>query len=155
MFALVSCTTNATLTTPFDAQEASFINQVGTSSISGQAFLRTTIGEVRYAAGSDVFLIPVTKYSTERIRQIYGNRKCALFGKNFKNDDPRYPQFLKTTKANGEGRFLYSGLAAGDYFVVTSVYWQIPGNILPEGCGIYELVKVANGEKKEVIITGN
>jgi hypothetical protein len=154
-FSLVSCASNATLTTPFDPQEASFINQTGASTISGQGFLRTMVGEVRYAAGSEVFLIPATKYSTERIGQIYGNSKCAVFGKNFKNDDPRYKDFTKTTKANGEGRFSFTSLAAGDYFVVTSVYWQIPGNIFPEGCGIYELVRVGSGEKKEVIISGS
>jgi hypothetical protein len=155
LIALAGCSTNATLTTPFDPQEASFIKQAGTSTISGQGFLRTMVGEVRYAAGSEVFLIPATKYSTERIGQIYGNSKCALFGKNFKNDDPSYREFTKSTKANGEGRFQFSGLSAGEYFVVTSVYWQIPGRYIPEGCGIYEFVKIASGENKEVIVSGN
>ena len=154
-FLLWGCATSAVLNTTFDPQEADFIHKSGTSIITGQGFLRTMVGEVRYAAGSEVILIPVTKYSTERINQIYRGGKCAVFGKTFTNDDPRYSQFTKTTKANGEGRFEFPGLAAGNYFVVTSVFWQIPGNYFPQGCGIYEVVQLASGEKKDVIISGS
>jgi hypothetical protein len=70
------------LSTKFDAAEAEIITRSGTGSIGGQA-LKTLGGEVRYAAGNSVLLVPVTAYFREAEAKQFGTtnavrRTCTL-----------------------------------------------------------------------------
>ncbi|MEC9342462.1 MAG: hypothetical protein VYD64_01325, partial [Pseudomonadota bacterium] len=76
----------------YDPQQAAFAREPGTASISGQAFLQKSSGVVVYAAGRNVILFPVTDYTSERIRLVYGNRRFldVLFaGRQFETTDER------------------------------------------------------------------
>lgn len=141
----------------FNPDEASHINRSGTASISGQAFLRTMVGEVRYAAGSIVHLVPASAYAKERFAKIYGTAKCSRMEIDHSGTDKRYMSMQKETKANGEGRFRFSNLAAGEYFLVTYVVWQVPQGrygASTEGCGMYERVTAVEGRDTEIIMSG-
>ena len=96
----------------------------GTSRFEGQAFLKTRGGEVRYGAGSEVIAVPATSCAREWWEAISGIQRdeVEIFPPNL--------DFLKATRrtiADGEGRFRFDGLAPGEYFVRTSVKWEIPG----------------------------
>lgn len=114
--------------------------------------MRRNDGVVVYAAGSEVNLIPVTTYSTERMNVIYGPTKFSAFGRSFKNDDQEYYQYMKTVIADGEGRFAFAGVPNGSYFVVTSVQW-LAGN-MPQGGALMERVTITAGANAEVILRG-
>lgn len=146
---LAGCVTR-TLETTFDPQAASFIHTSGNGRIEGQAFLRRNDGVVVYAAGSHVTLIPATAYADERIAQVYGSGKRAYLGVDFQNDDPRFHDHTRSTKADGEGRFVFDALARGRYYVVTSVYW-LNGQ---EGGWFYETATVDDGPVT-VIMSGS
>lgn len=157
LFLVSGCVTQTLETVSgFDPAEAEFINSVGSNEIIGQAFLRRNDGVVVYAAGSDVSLIPKTRYSTERIRLIYEGEKYiniyAASAKKFKDTDGRYGNFQKTTKANGEGRFVFSQLADGEYYITTGVTWVI-GDVV-QGGALIDSIKVVGGQKIELILSG-
>ncbi len=63
-----------------------------------------------------------------------------------------YEAAMRKTKANGEGRFEFTGVADGDYYVATKVQWMA-GDIA-QGGSLMEPVSVRNGATVEVIMTG-
>jgi len=134
---LAGCVSAPKINSAFNANEAAFIHQQGRGVIRGQAFLRRNDGIVVYAAGSDVVLIPKTIYSTERINALYRGAKINYFVPS-PESPPGFEEATKRTKANGEGRFEFAGLADGDYYVVTKVMWLV-GNA-PQGGGTVEII---------------
>jgi hypothetical protein len=123
----------------------------GTASIAGQAFLRTRGGEVRRGAGSEVTLDLDTSYSRP-----WWECRAQLWA--FRNSLPPDPQFLryrKTTTADADGHFKFSGLPAGRYLLRSAVVWEVPGRFGSSTTGglVYDAVELAEGEQKEVILT--
>lgn len=142
------------LDTRFDPKEAAYINEKGANAIEGQAFLQRRDGIVVYAAGSDVYLIPATRYARERIEKIYRGAKLVdiyAAGATKTPDNPEFRRLSRTTKADGEGRFRFENVADGDYFVQTAVVWQ-PGDFAAGGA-LVDLVSV-NGADVSVVLSG-
>ncbi len=119
LVATVGCAPNSSPPAPrtatFNSSEYAAYDQTGNGVISGQAFLRTQGGEVRYGAGREVYLHPVTSYSRE-----WWNR-FVLGGKRLESGDPRDQAYQRTAVADGEGRFVFADLPAGEYYVASSV----------------------------------
>jgi hypothetical protein len=90
----------------------------GTASISGQAFLKTRGGDVKYGAGEAVVLQPVTTYSKEWWTVSIES------GKRMSEPDPRAAAATRSVTADGEGRFKFEKLPAGEYYIACSVSWQ-------------------------------
>src|SRR5437588_13083015 len=65
----------------------------GTSTVTGQAFLKTRGGEVKFGAGNEVWMFPVTSYTTE----VY--RRAIIGGENLATGDSRLRADLGTTTA--------------------------------------------------------
>jgi hypothetical protein len=143
----------------FDAKQAAYINTKGKATINGQAFLRRNDGIVVYAAGSKVFLIPVTAYAEERIAGLYQGKKYVNGLERVKieaGDNPEYESYMRTTKANGEGRFVFSEVAQGLYFVNTAVGWCVPtqNGCDQQGGNLMDRVSIQGAEKVELILDG-
>jgi hypothetical protein len=69
-FLLASCAAPvASRQVVFNEAEFARYADSGNGSVIGQAFLKTRGGEVRYGAGNEVVLIPVTSYTTEHIQR--------------------------------------------------------------------------------------
>jgi hypothetical protein len=89
----------------------------GTASISGQAFARAADGDVKFAAGSNVVLFPATPYTDEHwTRAVVGGQELAPM-------DSGVVAVTRVATGDGEGRFEFRGLPAGDYYVHTGVTW--------------------------------
>jgi len=153
------CSSTVSNVNTFNAAEASFINEEGKAKINGQAFLRRNDGLVVYAAGSEVFLIPSTAYSDERLNAIYQGKKSAHLFRNvkFENDSLEYKNYIKSTKADGEGEFEFSNVAAGTYYLTTQVYWTPdPNAIFPEGAKLLEKVEITQDTNDiKIIMSGS
>ena len=149
--ALASCAPSTTLKSTFNASDAAFVQSKGTATINGQAFLRRNDGIVVYGAGSEVFLIPKTAYSDERMAFIYKGSKVSYFGGTFKNDDPMYQQYMLKTVADGEGRFTFGNVAAGSYYITTHVIWFVQ---YQQGGALMDQVTVGDGQSVQVIMSG-
>ena len=143
------------LNSTFDPREVAYIKANGSGQIAGQAFLKTVGGDVKYAAGNAVTLIPAGTYARERMNAIYGGGRCAARKPDFGRTDPAYEQYMRRTTADGEGRFSFNGLAAGPYYVVTFVAWGAPTGygVSVQGCSLVELVDLAVGQRADIILT--
>jgi hypothetical protein len=121
----------------------------GTSAVAGQAFLTTRGGNVKYGAGRAVYLIPVTPYTAEWVQ----NCLSGTFGKKA-TLDPRLSQYVKIAQADGEGRFQFSEIPAGNYYLACYITWEIPDQILPEGGWVVKSVNLQEGSNIQIVLTG-
>lgn len=141
----------AGLTTSFDPQAASFINESGRARISGQAFIRQNNGKLLRAVGTDVFLIPRTAYADERIRAIYGDGKQSA-GANLPDADLLYEQYMRKTIASSGGSFSFDRVADGEYYVVAMIHF--PSDYRFFQFPIVERVDVRDGRSVRLVMRG-
>ena len=147
---------------PFPAKEYKELpkKNIGTATVRGQAFLKTVIGEVRYAAGNEVDLAPVTSYTT----QMYNAWKNFRFNgplsgpTKFEPEvpDSRVNDYTNRIVADGDGRFEFKNVSAGEYYIITSLVWEIPNSsCLPnlQGGILSEKIIVVEGEEYNIILT--
>jgi len=136
---------------PFPEAEYLALPKTGTSTVKGQAFLKTRGGDVKTAAGSQVFLNPLTSYSIQWYESSY------LPNRPIENYDPRLDAYMRIQQADGSGRFAFKNVPAGEYFVTTAVTWEAPTGyqaaMQKQGGVITKRIKVNAGEELDVIIT--
>jgi hypothetical protein len=76
----------------------------------------------------------------------------------FRNTMPTSPAFqgaMRRTVSNGEGRFEFKNLAAGSYYLRTSVTWEIPSRYgtEPQGGLVGGQFLLEDGEHEDVILS--
>jgi hypothetical protein len=130
-----------------EAEYGPYLNS-GFGSVSGQAFLTQQGGGVVKAAGRTVTLDPATSI---------GNEWWGKAGKFWvhRSLTPPSPGFLKarrTTVADADGKFKFSELPQGKYYVRTEVTWEVGGYYPTQGGLVGQLVEVQNGKTKEVVL---
>jgi hypothetical protein len=122
----------------------------GNAIILGEAFLRTRGGDIKKGFGNPVYLVPVTTYTQEWFdRVVKWNLPMAP-------PDPRYSQYERVATVDMDGRFEFTDLPAGQYYVATKIEWEVPdknGWTHTAGGWASAMVKVALGEKKKVVAT--
>ena len=153
--ALAAC--RSAPTSPFDATAAAYINAEGKTKIAGHAFFRDEKGTVIYAAGEHVYLMPVTAYAEQRMRQVFGDaRYTPAKYLPWDDADPAFKKFMRSTKAESTGTFAFEKVAPGDYYVATTVSWRPENSFITMGGAIYEKVTVTGKEKDaiKVIVSG-
>ncbi len=136
-------------TAPFDLAEYRPYDQPGDAVVAGQAFAKTRGGDVRYGAGVPVFLDPVTRYSAiVSVDRLEGFDDLA-------SPDARAGTYRRKTTSDAQGHFQFEKLPPGGYVVSCKIVWEVPGRygLEPTGGWAMEVVKVAAGERKEVIVT--
>ena len=136
---------------PFPENEYAALSKNGRSSVTGQAFLKTRAGDVKYAAGNEVWLNPATSYSDQWYTESYLGGKRP----NPQNADTRLDKYLYTTQADGEGRFTFKNIPSGDYYCTTIITWQVAGQYgtTATGGAVTKKILVRNGSPVEVILT--
>lgn len=153
---LGACVQTLETTVPFDPNEVAYINQRGSATISGQAFLRQAGGAVVTCAGTEVELIPAGTFATERITQLYGSsaggRIGSLVGASQENVDPRYFSMVRRATCDAEGDFEFARVANGNYYLLSQVTWTVGNNIFPEGGTIVKRISVQGGANQRVIL---
>lgn len=132
----------------FIEAEYAFAAGKGTGRLTGQAFTKTRGGDVKFAAGNPVYLNPVTSYSTEWFEL---NIKQGIM---LTPPDPRNEKYRRTTTADGSGNFEFEGLPAGDYYVASGIFWEVPGpnGLSRTGSSVGEKVTIKDGETTKVIV---
>lgn len=142
----------------FDPAEVAWFSARGTNAIAGTAILRTARGNAKTCAALPVTLFPASAYARERMRHLYGSEEEGFNpitgGRpaDFTGDDPRYTATAKTTHCDARGRFWFSELPDGDYYLTTTVTWRERDFGLEQGGHLMRHVHVSTGETKEVLL---
>lgn len=142
----------APLSAPFDASTLEWAKTPGTAAIEGQAFLKTRGGDVKYGAGNDVLLIPANAHTTEWFT------RAVLAEERVQDLGTELAPYVKATTSDGSGRFRFSNVAPGEYYVVTTVTWEVPSGspylgMSTQGGKVGMRVRAENGKTESVIVT--
>ncbi len=145
-------------TIPFDESALQPFAVKGTSNITGQAFLKTAGGEVRYGAGDDVSLIPVTPYTTKRVEAFVAASDPIVAGILVpQHIDLRLQKYIRTVVADGSGNFEFQNIPAGDYYIACPIFWSVPNldlGITDQTGGVaHTKTYVGDGETVKVVVT--
>ncbi len=140
----------------FDPNGVAFIHATGPNTIQGQAFMRQRGGNVVTCAGSDVFLVPRGSYSEERIANIFGTTQRVARNIAWADaPDAAYWEYMRRTRCDAQGGFVFEDLADGDYFITTVVIWESPtgyqGSLVTQGGSLMAPVSVDRGNTAKVI----
>lgn len=147
------------LSNNFDPNEVQFIRTPGTAVITGQAFMRQRGGGVVTCAGSRALLIPVTRYSSERISIRFGNTNSGFISvnapRNLEQAPAEYEASALKTTCDAQGNFRFEQVPAGDFFLMTSVQWEIPSGYatMAQGGALMQRVSVAPGQIQSVMLS--
>jgi len=121
-----------------------------TSTISGQAFLKTRGGDVKFGAGNEVILASASEYI-----ESYYREKGRIGSSGWRiSQDPlnrELVSFMTTTIADAGGNFEFKNLPAGEYMLFCEIYWETGGG--KTGGVAYAIVNIGNNEVKKVILT--
>jgi len=136
-------------TTQFNAVEAEYSPylKAGTATLSGRAFLTQPGRGVVKASGRDVTLDPATSVGNEwwsKTGKVWAHRSLV--------PSDAFARARRTAVADAEGRFMFSDLPTGTYYVRTEVTWEIGGDYPTQGGLVGQLVAVDSGESKEIIL---
>jgi hypothetical protein len=132
----------------FNEQEYAQYAYAGTGTITGQVVVRGEGGRTEPAQGSQVSLNPVTSYSTE-----WWNR-TVVGGLNLRSADEREQKYLRTTTTDVDGRFAFSDLPRGEYFVVAALNTAgaAPGTPGPSSSLVGQRVHLTEGGKVDLVL---
>ncbi len=154
MLMLVGCVApRVPRNTTFDASEYAWSTKPGTGVVTGQAFVTTLGGDVKYAAGKTVGLLPVTSYSTEW----YERAVCR--GEKLEDSPPEVATFTRRVSGDGQGNFKFKDVPAGEYYVGSYIGWLVPwagygsSGMSETGAWAHAKVTVREGQTTEVIAT--
>lgn len=154
---LSSCAFSGFVNSPrqvrFDESEFAAYRGPGSGTVTGQLAVRSSNGAEHVGnfggsiAGVPVTLIPVTAYTKEMVEREIGN------GENLGASDPRLEKYVRVTKTDGNGDFVFNQVPEGDYFVSGLSEWVEYGELKHQwAC---ERVAVGNGQAVRVKLSRN
>ena len=119
----------------------------GTAEICGHALLRAPGGDPRLGTHATIYLNPVTTHSTEWFQTVVQGHKPLG------PPDPRSLRFQKTVRADSKGKFCFSDLPAGHYYLASLIsFTGSSPNDVSEGAYAYATVEIRKGETKTDVV---
>jgi hypothetical protein len=134
------------VTAEIEAEYAPYL-KTGSGSLSGQAFLNQRNGGVVKAAGQNVVLDPATTLGNEW----WGKAGKLWVHRMLTPPSPAFAKARRTAVADADGKFRFTNLPAGKYYVHTEVTWEV-AYIGPQGGIVGQLIEVTDGTPAEVIL---
>lgn len=104
----------------FTVEDHAAYIKAGTGALAGQAFLRQQGGGVVTCAGSQVMLFPATPYFRE-VLLIMRSGDTPIINRQF----PEMAVLDRRSQCDAQGNFVFTGLPAGRYIVLTQVQWMV------------------------------
>ncbi len=144
------------LTTTFDPEVAKYVLENGSAVIDGSASITDPNGETISCAGNNVFLVPVTDYSTERYQHLFGKNDNGfssddvIFHVRFKPDNPEFRDYMKVSTCNYIGEFTFDNVADGDYYLGTNIISEVEGYNTIEGGALAKKISIQNGKNLHI-----
>lgn len=160
MAALSGCANNrmVTLNIPFDEAAARKLLEPGTNAIQGSGLIRQGGGGIVTCAGRPVVLIPNTAYAQGWMQEVFkskdgGYKSTANDGVVFQ-DSAAFDAAQKTTQCDALGAFSFDEVADGEFYVLTTVKWNVATGFgpIPQGGALAKLVKPSGGKTTKVVL---
>lgn len=113
------------VSTAFDPADFEWSSRSGPASIDGS--VRYADRGQTYACAGSVGLTPVTPYTRQRFQTLYGSTERAAIpapivrARTVQEAGADYRAFVRSESCDGEGRFRFTGLPDGDWFVIAPV----------------------------------
>lgn len=145
-FLLSGCPKSYTMKTPFQPRDFTLYNQKGTGTLTGQALLKNGDGSSSYYAGQKIILLESNGYTNEIFNASnkgYQITKISMFS--------ALKDFSWVTVSDKEGRFAFSDLPDGTYWVFTKVTKEVNQFITNER-SMHQKVTIVQDEPVEVIL---
>lgn len=145
------------ITSTYDANETAWARQIGAGSIEGSAVLRTNGGDVRHCGGLKANLIPASVYANERLLAMYKNLDRGYvdtwwgYSNTMPEADSRYRSDIREVPCDPQGKFKFSNLAPGTYYVTVPVTWTVGSS--PQGGILMQKVELSADETLTVTLT--
>jgi hypothetical protein len=139
----------------FRASDFAWSTAVGDNTISGVVVHRGRGGWS--CAGQSAALTPQTRYSTERIRQLYGSSQDAVASvdsvraRSAENPGADYGQFVRSTTCDVHNAFAFHNLPDGGYFLIVRVHGR-HGEAADAGTVMMQRVEVRGGASRQVVL---
>ena len=128
----------------------------GSATVSGKLVVASSNGRVHLADdgneedridGTLITLLPVAPYTREMVDRELGD------GEYLTPSDPRFKKYVRLTRTDAEGNFVFKQIPAGEYFVTG----QVKGNSLDDfsyrwAC---ERIKVGKGQSVKIKLSHN
>lgn len=149
-------THNIQLITSFEPSTAAYILEKGTATITGSASLTDPNGETISCAGNNVYLVPLTEYSTERFHHLFGKNGNGfssddiIFHVRFKPDTPEFRKYMRVSTCNYVGEFTFENIPAGEYYLGTNIISEVEGYNTIEGGALAKKITIINGENRKI-----
>lgn len=143
-------------TVPLNEADYAPYLSAGTATIAGTVSAKMRAGDISNGAESFVYLVPVTPYSTEWFEH------TVVSSHSISGTDPRSLRVARSTIVGPDGRFQFSNLPAGDYYLSCTITRSIPPFRIwrfrlvspsTERVDTYARVTVQSGEQAQVIVT--
>jgi hypothetical protein len=137
----------------FDESQFAPFAGSGTGAITGQAFLKTRGGDVKFGAGNKVVLFPSTDFTEEDYTRVVINSEHL---KDPLPDDLRaMVPYLHMTVADGSGHFEFKSLPPGQYIVECAILWEVAAGYGTSQTGgvAHSRATVRSGETTSVVAT--
>ncbi len=136
----------------YNPEEVLWSKLDGDSSVSGSAFIRQNGGGIVSCAGFGVDLIPQSSYADERLSYLYSNlTKGFNATRSIDDADPRYHADARSTTCGVDGKFKFTNLPNGVYYLTTKAVWKV-GNS-HQGAYLFQKVDLTSGGHLEVVLT--
>lgn len=139
---------------PFNAADYASLPQVGTGVVRGQVFAKTVGGDVKKGAGESVGLWPATGYFQQLYQeQVLGGKSATAVS------DSRYSSYVRLKKTDGDGRFEFTEIPPGRYYVISRVTWMAvtPSSFGPtttqQGGQVHQVIEVRDGVATDAFLT--
>lgn len=145
---LTACSTPAPhqILTAFHDDDFQTWTRGGTSTLSGQAFVKLPDGRVISCAGETVFLKPAVGYNTELEQLLQTGRGVP---DNYDHHERKYDHI---TTCDGAGKFSFDHLEPLNWLVMTHVRWQETSSMSyfsgpsDKGGYLFSEIKIRDGE---------
>ncbi|MCH2207324.1 MAG: carboxypeptidase-like regulatory domain-containing protein [Lentisphaerales bacterium] len=154
---LLICLISASCITEIKSSEPIDHGNLSNKVYRGQAALKGNIKTVErhmklITKITKVLLVPVCPASTDIITQIYNNTEAS--SRDIKNhpriDWQDLQEFVRTTKTNEKGNFMFASISPGDYYLLS--YIKMRDKLSVKGGSVMRKVEVKNGRMKEISV---